>query len=328
MIKTLLQWATGLGKTKASLDYVKSYYKENKHIPTLLIIVAEIAHIQNWISEINKWKCKTICKKATFVCYASLKKYENTKWDFVILDECHHLLSEKRCNSFRKIEYNNIVCLSATLTKDNIYMLQSDIRDLQLDIRTLKDCINEGKLIEPEINIINKTLSTDERRKYQSLCKRLEWAKNHGYEKMQKFAAISRKKFIANFKTDVLKGIVNKLRQKGTKFACYCASIQQMTEVSGNVNCVSYKHSDRFKTIEDFNDGKISEIFFCQMGTEGLNLTNIEAGIICQADANTRPFIQKIGRVLRNKVNPKVYIIKAVATMDELWVQQCIQQIK
>lgn len=324
----LLQWATGLGKTKASLDYVKSYYKESKHIPTLLIIVAEIAHIQNWISEINKWKCKTVCKKATFICYASLKKYENTKWDFVILDECHHLFSEKRCNSFRSMTYSNIICLSATLKKNEVYMLQSDIKDLQLDVRTLKDSINKGKLVEPEIFIESVTLTKQETKEYQRICNRYNWAETCGYNKTKNLAGLRRKHLIGSAKTNALKGIVEKLRKEGTRFACYCTSIQQMVEVSGNINCVSSKHPKRFQTIEDFNEGKISEIFFCKMGTEGLNLSNIEAGIICQAEYSARQFIQKIGRVLRNKVNPKIYVIKAVSTIDEMWVQQCIQQIK
>ena len=326
-MKILLQWATGLGKTKAALDYVKSYHKETKHIPKTLVVIAEVAHKNNWMNEILKWRCKTAMSKVTFVCYASLNKYENTSWDFIIMDECHHLFSEKRYKSFRTLQYNNIICLSATLTNDNIYMLQSDIKDLQLDIRTLKSCIEEGKLVEPEINTIDYTLSKIETIKYKNICKRYEWASANGYDNAKKMAAIRRKNFIASLKTNSLKTIVNKLRNEGTRFACYCSSIQQMIEVSGNVNCVSSKHSTRFKTIEKFNSSEISEIFFCQMGTEGLNLANIEAGIICQADANTRPFIQKVGRVLRNKVNPKIYIIKAINTIDEQWVNGCLSNV-
>lgn len=327
MKNVLLQWATGLGKTKAALDYVKSYYKKTKHIPSILVVIAEVAHKENWIKEVTKWRCKTAMSKAAFICYASLNKYENTKWDFIIMDECHHLFSEKRCKSFRTLQYNNIICLSATLTNDNIAMLQSDIKDLQLDVRTLKDCINEGNLVEPEINTVDYTLSKAETIKYGSICRKYEWAANNNFNNAKKMTAIKRKNYIASLKTNSLKTIVEKLRKEGTRFACYCASIQQMIEVSGNVNCVSSKHLNHLKTIDKFNSGEISEIFFCQMGTEGLNLFNIEVGVICQADANTRPFIQKVGRVLRNKINPKIYIIKAVNTIDEQWINGCLKTI-
>lgn len=37
MIKTLLQWATGLGKTKAAIDMCKQVYAANKKAPYVLI---------------------------------------------------------------------------------------------------------------------------------------------------------------------------------------------------------------------------------------------------------------------------------------------------
>lgn len=327
MIKTLLQWATGLGKTKKALDCVKGFYSETKHIPTILILVAELAHITNWLDEIKKWKCKTPFKKAVFSCYNSIGKYENQKFDYVIMDECHHLFSERRIKSFINIQYNNIILLSATLTNNNIIVLKSLINDLQIDTQSLKNCINEGKLIMPKINIIDKLLSTEEKRQYTNICKKYEWAKLNNITKVKQFAAINRKRFIALSKTNVLRGIINKLRKANKRFVCYCSSIQQMKDVSGNINCVSSQHKSSLTTIQKFNNEEISELFFCNIGIEGLNLTNIEVGVICQADANTRPFIQKIGRVLRNKVNPEVYLIKAVNTVDEQWIDGCINQV-
>ena len=76
------------------------------------------------------------------------------------------------------------------------------------------------------------------------------------------------------------------------------------------------------------------------MGTEGLNLRGIEVAVICQTDAQTRPFIQKIGRVLRNKENPVVYILKSVPysnqlgteivseTIDEKNIRQCLDELQ
>lgn len=324
MIKTLLQWATGLGKTKAALDYVK---QAKLRQPKVLVLVAEIAHIKNWKDEIAKWKYKTVMSKSIFCCYSSLHKMTSQKWDFIICDECHHLFSEKRMKAFRQLQYDNIILLSATLTYDNVKMLQSDIRDLMIDKQTLSDCINEGKLIMPKINIIDKLLSTEEKRQYTNICKKYEWAKLNNITKVKQFAAINRKRFIALSKTNVLRGIINKLRKANKRFVCYCSSIQQMKDVSGNINCVSSQHKSSLTTIQKFNNEEISELFFCNIGIEGLNLTNIEVGVICQADANTRPFIQKIGRVLRNKVNPEVYLIKAVNTVDEQWIDGCINQV-
>lgn len=326
----LLQWATGLGKTKAALDYVKQTILKQ---PKVLILVAEIAHIQNWKDEITKWKCKTVMSKSTFCCYSSLHKMTSQKWDFIICDECHHVFSEKRIKSFQELQYTNIILLSATLTENNIYILQSLVSDLIIDTQSLKNCINDGKLVMPEIKIVKKIFSTYEDCQYVKLCNKYEYAKNLGNNNMQKFAAINRKKFVANSKTNVLRGIIKKLRIMNKKFVCYCASIQQMEDVSNKQNCISSKHKGSIEIINKFNNNTLNELFFCQMGIEGLNLQGIEVVVICQADANTRSFIQKIGRVLRNKVNPEVYIVEAIKstkakTIDNKWITDCLIELK
>ena len=339
-MKILLQWATGLGKTKAALDMCKQVYTANNKAPYVLILVAETTHIQNWIDEIKKWKVKTIMKRTTFSCYNSISKHENKKYDIIILDECHHCFSERRLDSFDKLIYDNIILLSATLTYDEINILKSKVRGLQIDTKSLNTAINQGKLKDPELIIKDYHLKPVEKTQYISICKRYDWASNNRNEKLKRMFAIQRKKLLANFKTPVLKETVESLRKEGTKFICYCASINQMIEVSDGINCVSSKQSKKTtqQTIDKFNNDEISELFFCQMGVEGLNLSGIEVGVICQCDANTRPFIQKIGRVLRNKVNPRIIICRASilggafgivpATKDEDWVNDCINQIK
>lgn len=332
----LLQWATGTGKTKAALDYVK---QAKLRQPKVLVLVAEIAHIKNWKDEIAKWKCKTVMSKSTFCCYSSLHKMTSQKWDFIICDECHHLFSEKRMKAFRQLQYDNIILLSATLTHDNVKMLQSDVKDLMIDKQTLSDCINEGKLKMPDINIVNVQMTEFQTRQYLSFTRRYEMLKIKRFENAAKMAAIKRKRFLANTKTKALTELVSKLRKENKKIVYYCASIDQMIKVSGNINCVSSKHRTD-DSIQKFNNGEISELFFCQMGTEGLNLRGIEVAVICQTDAQTRPFIQKIGRVLRNKENPVVYILKSVPylnqlgtdivseTIDEKNIRQCLDELQ
>lgn len=332
-MKTLLQWATGLGKTKAALDMCKTVYATSKKAPYVLILVAETTHIQNWLSEIKKWKVKTIMKRTTFSCYNSISKHENKKYDIIIMDECHHCFTEKRLDSFDKLAYDNIILLSATLTYNEINTLKLKVEDLQINTKSLNNAINQGKLKDPELIIKDYYLKPFEKAQYTSICRKYDWAFNNRNEKLKRMFAIQRKKLLANFKTPILKEIVESLRKEGTKFICYCASINQMIEVSNDINCVSSKQSKKItqQTVDKFNNDEISELFFCQMGVEGLNLSGIEVGVICQCDANTRSFIQKIGRVLRNKVNPRIIICRIksnIPTKDEDWINDCVNQIK
>ena len=72
-----IQWGTGLGKSKASIDlanYIQDKEKEGNI--KVLIVVAETPHKSNWEQELNKWNIKT--NDITIECYASLKKYNNS----------------------------------------------------------------------------------------------------------------------------------------------------------------------------------------------------------------------------------------------------------
>lgn len=326
----LFQWATGLGKTKKALDMCKQIYNTNKRIPKILVLVAETTHINNWLNEIQKWKVKTVMRNTTFSCYQSISKHENIKYDIIISDECHHLFSIKRLYSFSKLIYNNIILLSATLTLSEIEILKVRVKNLIIDTKSLNYSINQGKLKEPEIIIKDYSMKAIEKAQYNTLCRKYEWANLIKNEKLKQTFAIQRKRLLAKFKTFLLKEIVASLRKEGTKFICYCASIEQMIEVSNGLNYVSSKNSKKLncQIIDSFNNNILKELFFCQMGIEGLNLSGIETGIICQCDATTRPFIQKVGRVLRNKINPRIIVCRVKYTKDDDWVKECLCQIK
>lgn len=106
----VLQWATGVGKTLAALKAMQSVGG------TWYIVCSEIAHIKTWEDEIKKHKIKCDNCDIQIFCYASLKKYVNTKAN-IILDECHHAISELRQTYFSEIESQKRIFLSATLPK-------------------------------------------------------------------------------------------------------------------------------------------------------------------------------------------------------------------
>ena len=59
---------------------------------------------------------------------------------------------------------------------------------------------------------------------------------------------------------------------------------------------------------------------------EGMNLKDIEAGIIVQLDGEERAFIQKFGRTLRAD-SPEQYIIYFRATRDEEYLNNALENI-
>lgn len=114
----LLEAATGLGKTKISLDIVNhlvtTQYKGQQI--SLLLLVAKNVHKKTWAAEIKKWgglKVDTM----TVECYESLKKHLHEKFTFVLMDEVHHVKSDTRLEALKSLKYDYMVGLSATIPK-------------------------------------------------------------------------------------------------------------------------------------------------------------------------------------------------------------------
>nr|DAM84355.1 MAG TPA: Chromatin remodeling complex ATPase [Caudoviricetes sp.] len=114
----LLELATGFGKTRNAIllinHLVKTKY-QGKHT-SMLLLVAKIVHKQTWKDEFKKWGGINV-DDLTIECYESLKKHEHESFDFVVMDECHHLNSDKRLDLFSTLTYGNVIGLSATIPK-------------------------------------------------------------------------------------------------------------------------------------------------------------------------------------------------------------------
>lgn len=113
----LLEAATGMGKTKQAVDLVnwiaQSVYKDRK--PRMLLLVAKRVHKQTWKDEFDKWG--GINADVNMECYESLHKHCDEHFDFVVLDECHHIGSEARMQQFKTVRYGYIIGLSATIPR-------------------------------------------------------------------------------------------------------------------------------------------------------------------------------------------------------------------
>ena len=97
-----LEFATGVGKSKIALDIISTLFTTN--VPSILLVVAELAHFDNWKNEANKWGYDKLWDTITCVTYASLKKHKELKYDIIILDEAHHIGSDIRLDIIDNIK--------------------------------------------------------------------------------------------------------------------------------------------------------------------------------------------------------------------------------
>lgn len=369
-----LQWATGLGKSKAAIEMANYLIKEYKRPINILLVVAEIAHKSNWKEEFNKWELKT--DNIVIECYASLKKYRNSNWDLIIFDEAHHLGSDLRLDVLTGIQAQNIILLSATLP-DQVMQAVSEVFGKFVTSKiTLKEAIEWGILPQPKVYLIPLTLdntypnctiieewgkkekriiykckfherweyvrnknkypnvtleiSCTQQQKYDYLSDQFEYWRSQFFRTRQEFiknkwlqVGSKRKRFLGESKTDVVRLLLHKIRDK--RFICFCTSIEQ-AELLGGKNAIHSKKDNSFDIIDNFNTKKIDNLFAVGMLQEGQNLTDIEVGIIVQLDGQERAFVQKFGRSLR-ATDPIQFIFYYKNTRDTEYLENVLEGI-
>lgn len=161
--RLVLEWCTGVGKSKAILEIVKGLLQENslksfigqRRPFTILLLVGETAHKKNWKDEWEKWGGLDIWNKYVLVStYASLKHYANERYDILILDEGHHAASDLRLNYLSTISADRVYVLSATLSEFALRSLTEIFGKFVVSSINLKEAIKQQILKEPEVILI------------------------------------------------------------------------------------------------------------------------------------------------------------------------------
>ena len=162
----LLKWGTGTGKSRVAVLACDYIYDRNLD-PQILLLVAERAHKDNWRKEFIKFlgkdRAESVLHYVTIECYASMKKYADTEWDFIVFDECHHLQSEKRQEILGTMEAKYVLALSATPGVKAYDALSWTFGRFEIDEISTQDAIDSEYLPEPRIVCIPLELERFER---------------------------------------------------------------------------------------------------------------------------------------------------------------------
>jgi superfamily II DNA or RNA helicase len=152
--------------------------------------------------------------------------------------------------------------------------------------------------------------------KKKYLSSRQEYMKNKWMQ-----VGIQRKRFLGEIKTQIVKKLLEKLKDK--RYICFCASVPQ-AEYLGKETAIHSKIKNSQSIIDSFNEKKINTLYAVGMLQEGQNLKDIDAGIIIQLDGSERPFVQKFGRALRAN-DPHQYIFYYKNTRDEEYLNNILE---
>lgn len=136
-----------------------------------------------------------------------------------------------------------------------------------------------------------------------------------------------RKRFLGEQKGNAVYSLISRLNLLHKRFVCFCASVAQADTFS-MVGTISSKKSAKYneKVIDGFNSGKLNQIYAVGMITEGMNLKDIQVGIITQLDGKERLFIQKFGRMCRAE-DPVTFIFYYKDTQDANYLKTALENI-
>ncbi len=335
---------TGSGKGLAVMKCIESDESGLKW----LVLVPETLQIINLQDDIIKHSMEHLYDKIEdIICYASIHKYQGRELN-VWANEAHRL-SECRTDISKTIKYKRIIADSATLSKD-IKDRLAQLGNFHYFKLGLKSAIEKGIVAEPVIYTIgidvdnkikrnptkfgDKVISLTDREYIEKIEKEfIYWKTRLVKNPKEKWIlgrfnnmGTERKKFFAKCKMEALKSLLKTLENK--RWVCFAGTTGQADEL----NLEHSVHSKRGKkhnvlTLERFNRKEISSIIFHKMGSEGLNLKDIDCVIIPQLstgkDENLST-IQKGGRAFRSE-NPEIYILYCKNTKDEEWFKEAIK---
>ena len=330
---TLLLFATGCGKTKASLECMKSIGGK------WLVVLSETAAIKNWHDDIIKHNLQDLLMDIEFVLYASLHKHIGLSYEGITCDEAHHV-SELKSDILSNINHRKFIGLSATLDSEVLQRIELAIGKCHRFNIPLKTAVKWGILPKPKIHIIPLELdntskseeviltkgvkakritimcsyedrwkhlkanehveivcSCTQREKYNYYCEQVEYYKKQYFAIRNK--ALENKWLLSatnrkRFIAECKTEYVKKIIDSiKGRYICFAGSIKQCNEIGGN-NIVHSKVKDPQLVIDRFNNHQIDNLFAVGMLKEVVNLSEANV-IIVQLDSGTRATIQMVG---------------------------------
>lgn len=325
--RIICQWATGCGKSRVAIRFLK----DNPYM-NCLILVPEQDNINNWIEEFND--AGQPIANVVVACYASLHKYTDTKWDLLVLDEVPHIDTDKRIAMLRSVTGDYVLALGAVVDEEETASLEYVYGHFVKSSISLERAIEMNILPTPKVFIMHLQMDDTIRKYkyngssytaagyYRVLNRQVERARDEYNLKPNKMtrqkmlrAGNTRKRFLGSQKDDAIRRICAKLEEKDRRYLCFCSSIPQANAIGGN-HAYTSKTDKSAKLLERFNVGEINSLFVVGKLIEGQNLKDVHCGVLGQIGGTERISVQAIGRIMRSK-EPRVYIPIFDDTKDE-----------
>lgn len=357
----LVVMATGSGKSKIGIDRANEVRKYTTFGAKILLVVpTEVLRDITWKAEFERWSVMNLWQFITPICYKSLHTLTNTTWDLIILDECHHI-TDTNSQFFWDTSGNvweNIIGLTATeprhLYKSNI--LKSIGLHLVYEL-TLDEAVERGIVAPYEITMVGVNLddtdkyiragSKEKGYFYNTEKRAYEYRERLFLSAPGRLNIVARMKLLYGIKskTEAAIKILEYLIPEEMRTMIFCATKEQANEVC-RFRYYSKPTKPKIKSkiaayeqLMNEYQGKVSyELFVqllinriscCQALNEGINIPDLDCGLILQINSSDLEMVQRLGRHIRYRPGHKGKIIGLYVrnTVDEVWARDAVKKL-
>ena len=326
----------GVGKTLIGLRHMANEYAAGKR--KFLVVAPKKAIFQSWKDDAAKFEMDYLLECITFTTYLSLSK-QTTDFDCIYLDECHSLLYSH--DFYLSMYPGKILGLTGTPPRfrnsekgEMVYKYCPIGYTYITDDAVDDNILNDYKIIVHMIplgttrthKVEKKTggfFMTTEKDNYEYWSKRIGESFNF---KQQQIFRIMRMQALMQFKSkeNYAKNLMEMIDGK-------CLVFCNTTEQADRVCKHSYhsKNPDSESNLEQFKAGEIELLSCVQQLNEGVNIPDLQYGIILHSYSNERKSAQRLGRLLRLSPDKKaiVHVLVYENTVDEQWVQDALSDL-
>jgi superfamily II DNA or RNA helicase len=317
----------GTGKTLVGLKSIKSHTIKSM-FGRFLVVAPKKAVFNSWKEEAVKWKLEEILDSVTFTTYLSLNKHDPSKYDMIILDECHSLKDSHRL--FLSNFKGKILGLTGTpikFKKSEKGLLLEEFCPIKytyfVDEAIEDNVLNDYTIIVHSIeldthknhkvsftpkgsskNAPKREFYTSEKENYNYLCNSID---NAFAFKTKQFKRIMRMKAMMDYRSKE-RHTKDIMRMTTDKCIVFCNTKDQADRM-----CIHSYHSGNSDDVNEenlrkFNSGEIQYLACVLQLSEGINIKDLKTAIVLHSYGNERKFLQRFGRLMRLKPNEKAII--------------------
>jgi len=326
----------GVGKTLLGLKHMAKFYHDNARY---LVVAPRKKIFKSWTEEAAKHNHELMMNHVEFTTYRSLTK-QDRDYDIIYLDECHSLKdSHKEWLYGFEAGGGKILGLTGTYPVykntekgrmctyycPKVYEYTTDDAVDDEILNNYKIYIHElyldGALTLPVELKGKPSFMTSEIKSYNYWNTRVMAANS---PQQQQITRIQRMKALMSFpsKERYAAKLLARVTKKTLIFANTQAQVDRLCK-----HTVHSKNKVSEANLQLFKDGVILILGAVEQLSEGVNIPDLESGIIMHAYANNKKAAQKIGRFLR--LNPdqtaQIHILCYVNSIDKDWVTSALE---